>query len=506
MDTTLRDGEQTSGVSYLPTEKLSIAKFLLEKLKVNRIEIASAHVSEGEFEAVSKIAHWAKTKGYSRQIEVLGFVDKNRSVDWIFESGAKVMNLLCKGSLNHLTHQLKKTPQEHISNIREVIHYAKTKNLDINVYLEDWSNGMKNSKAYVFQMVSELVKLPVQRILLPDTLGILDPEKTYAFCKEIIEKFPETHFDFHAHSDYDLAVANTMAAVKAGVKGVHVTVNGLGERTGNAPLASTVVTLRDHLNVKTSISENKIYLAGKLVETFSGIRIPANKPIIGDNVFTQTAGIHADGDQKKKLYYNDLLPERFGRLRKYALGKTSGRANIAKNLEEFGISLNRDELQLVTQKVIEFGDKKKTVSPEDLPYIISDVLHGSVIQEKVKIENFTLSLAKNLKPLALLKINIQGVIYEENAVGDGQFDAFMNALKKIYKNQDIVFPELIDYQVNIPPGGKTDALVETQITWNYNDKELKTRGLDSDQTIAAIEATKRVLNLIASNFNKTEKN
>ena len=505
MDTTLRDGEQTSGVSYTPSEKLSIATFILEKLNVNRIEVASAHVSEGEFEAVRKINQWAGEKGYKDQIEVLGFVDHTRSVDWIDKTGGKVLNLLSKGSLNHLTYQLKKTPEQHIKAIQETAQYAQSKGIQVNVYLEDWSNGMLHSKDYVHQITSELSNLPISRVMLPDTLGILHPEETYSFVCEMVEAFPNIHFDFHAHNDYDLAVANVMQAVKAGVRGVHLTVNGLGERTGNAPLASSIVALKDHLNVHTTVRENKIYWAGKLVETFSGIRIPQNKPVVGENVFTQTAGIHADGDQKKNLYFNDLLPERFGQRRKYALGKTSGKANIAKNLEEFGIILNSDDLKKVTQRVIEIGDKKGQVTTEDLPYIVSDVLRSDLVDKKIFIENYSFSLANNLRPSVSLKLNIDGETHEKSATGDGLYDAFMNALKKIYKEVDKKLPQLLDYQVTIPPGGKTNALVETKIKWQYNGKEIRSKSLDPDQTVAAIKATLKILNLIESNFETIQK-
>ena len=367
MDTTLRDGEQTSGVSYTPSEKLSIATFLLKKLNVNRIEVASARVSEGEFEAVAKINKWADDTGCKDRIEVLGFVDGKLSVDWIDKAGGKVLNLLSKGSLNHLTHQLKNTPEQHFRAIQKTVDYAQSKGIQVNVYLEDWSSGMRHSKDYVHHIISELSNLPISRIMLPDTLGILRPEETYCFIREMVEAFPRLHFDFHAHNDYDLAVANVMQSVKAGINGIHLTVNGLGERTGNAPLASSIVAINDHLDVGTNVRENQIYWAGKLVETFSGIRIPQNKPVVGENAFTQTAGIHADGDQKNNLYYNDLLPERFGQRRKYALGKASGKANIAKNLQEFGIALNLDDLKKVTQRVVEIGDKKGQITAGRTP-------------------------------------------------------------------------------------------------------------------------------------------
>jgi len=497
MDTTLRDGEQTSGVSFSASEKLTIAKLLLEELKVDRIEIASTRVSEGEYAAVKSITDWANSRGLIEKIEVLSFVDGGLSIDWMLETGAKVQNLLTKGSLNHLTHQLKKTPEQHFSEIAKVIQLGKDKGIETNVYLEDWSNGMRNSINYVFQFLDFLETQPIKRVLLPDTLGILTPSETAEYIGDIRKKYPKMHLDFHAHNDYDLSVANVLEAVKAGADGLHLTINGMGERAGNAPLASVVAVINDFLpQVKISVKEKSLYTVSKLVETFSGFRIPVNKPVLGDNVFTQTAGIHADGDNKNNLYFNDLLPERFGRKRQYALGKTSGKANIQKNLQEMGLYLSSEDIAKVTKRIIELGDKKEVVTKEDLPYIISDVLHSGVYEEKVVVQSYVLNHAKGLRPSTTISLKMNGEVIEGNAQGDGQFDAFMNTLKKIYKRKGLDLPLLTDYAVRIPPGSNSDALCETVITWKTDVKTFKTRGLDSDQTVSAIVATQKMLNII----------
>ena len=243
MDTTLRDGEQTASVSFTKEEKLSISKFLLTDAKVNSIEVASARVSDGERASVSAICQWAKTRKLLNRIEVLGFIDGHQSIDWIYEAGGRVVNLLCKGSLNHLKYQLKKTPQEHVTEVNEHIAYARSKKMKVNVYLEDFSNGMIQSKKYVHYVLTHLKG--ADRIMLPDTLGILTPQTTYSYCKELVNKYDHS-FDFHAHNDYGLATANTLAAINAGVTRVHTTVNSLGERTGNCSLASIVATVHDH--------------------------------------------------------------------------------------------------------------------------------------------------------------------------------------------------------------------------------------------------------------------
>ena len=497
MDTTLRDGEQTSSVSFSAAEKLTIAQLLLEELKVDRIEIASARVSEGEFLAVKKITEWASKNGFIDAVEVLTFVDDGISLEWMKRAGAKVQNLLTKGSLNHLTHQLKKSVKQHFIEIEKVVSIAKKEGFETNVYLEDWSNGMRNSKEYVFEFLEFLATQPIKRIMLPDTLGVLTPSESFDFVSEIRKKYPTLHFDFHAHNDYDLSVANVLEAVKAGADGLHLTVNGMGERAGNAPMASVVAVINDYLpTMEVGINEKALYSVSKLAETFSGIMIPANKPIVGANVFTQTAGIHADGDNKKNLYFNDLLPERFSRKREYALGKSSGKANIQKNLQELGLHLNDDDLKKVTERIIELGDKKQVVTKEELPYIISDVLDSNLYEEKVKVESYVLTHSKGLRPSTTISLIIKGDKFEETANGDGQFDAFMNAIKGIYRKKELVLPKLIDYAVRIPPGSHSDALCETIITWKSDQKEFKTRGLDSDQTVSAIQATQKMLNII----------
>lgn len=495
LDTTLRDGEQTSGVSFTDSEKLTIAQLLLEELKVDRIEVASARVSEGEFKGAQKILDWACTQGYAHKVEILGFVDHTISVDWIKNSGGKVINLLCKGSKKHCEMQLKKTIDQHLEDIQETIAYAIGQGLEVNVYLEDWSNGMRTSLDYVKQMVSSLQKMHVSRIMLPDTLGILNHKEAGDFCKQMTASYPDVKFDFHAHNDYDLSTANVYAAIEAGITGVHTTLNGLGERAGNVSLSSVIGIVADHLDGEMNVNESKLYKVCKLVESFSGVRIPANKPLIGEFVFTQTSGIHADGDNKDNLYHNQLNPERFGRSYSYALGKMSGKANISKNLEELGIELSKEETKLITQKIIELGDKKESITKEDLPFIINDVLRSKKLQQRVIVKNYALSVAQGLRSVATLCVEIDGKSYEKTASGDGQYDAFMNSLKAIYQELGETLPRLMDYEVQIPPGGETDALVITTITWD-NGKRFKTRGLDSDQTIAAIKATTKMLNII----------
>ena len=220
MDSTLRDGEQTNGVSFLPHEKLIIARMLLHDLNVDRIEVASARVSEGEKEAVTMICRYAAKIDRLENVEVLGFVDGHESVDWIASCGGKTVNLLAKGSLRHCKEQLQKTPEEHIEDITRTVKYARSKGFTVNLYLEDWSNGMKDSPSYVYHLMDQLCDSGIRRFMLPDTLGIMNPLQCIEYFRKMIKRYPDTHFDFHAHNDYDLAVSNSLAAALSGARSV----------------------------------------------------------------------------------------------------------------------------------------------------------------------------------------------------------------------------------------------------------------------------------------------
>jgi D-citramalate synthase len=506
MDTTLRDGEQMQTVSYTPEEKLTISKILLTEVKVDRLEVTSARVSAGEKEAVQKMLDWAKESQFVDRFEILSFVDNNKSVDWAKSVGVKRINLLTKGSYKHCTEQLRKTPQQHAQDIQVTINYAAENEIEVNVYLEDFSNGIKTSPDYVYYLIDFLITLPVKRIMLPDTLGIFNPWETYEYVAAVVKRYPEVHFDFHPHNDYGLGTANAMAAAKAGVRGLHATVNGMGERAGNAPLDEVVVSIKDFLGVHFNINEKKLHKVSQYVEMFSGQRLANNKPIYGKNVFTQTAGIHADGDKKGNLYGTKLAPERFERKRKYALGKLSGKANLEMSLKELAIELSEEEKKILLQKIIELGDKKEVVTTEDLPYLISDIFETPT-EVAFKLLHCSINSTYELKSIAAIQCAYQGQVLDAYAHGNGGYDAFMNALQDILKKFALPVPQLVDYVVTIPPGGKTDALVQATISWeveNHHQKiTLTTRGINSDQNMAAIEATVKMINMIISSNKKT---
>ena len=491
LDTTLRDGEQAEGVSLVPAEKLIIAKRLLEKVKVDRVEVASGRTSEGEQIAVDHIMTWAEDAGLADRIEILGFVDNKASVDWTRAAGGRVINLLTKSSLKHCREQLRRTHQQHLDDIARTIDYGTQHGVAFNIYLEDWSSGMRESRDYVMNHLSALVNMPIQRLMLCDTLGILSPAEVRRFVLELTSTFPEHHFDYHGHNDYGLATANTLEAALAGAIGVHCTVNGMGERAGNTALDEVVVSLRDHAGLQTRVNERALAAVSQLVEVFSGRRIAVNKPIVGENVFTQAAGVHADGDMKGKLYESQLRPSRFGLRRSYAMGKLMGKASLEFNLKRLNITLTNEQKQRLLNRIVELGDQKRRVTTTDLPFLVAELLQTPELR-LFEVKDFTVVSNFGLRPTATILVRYRDKEVQATASGDGGYDAFMQALKSVEKQLRIQVPKLLDYEVRIPPGGKTDALVETTIRWEGG---LKTVGVNTDQLAAAIQATEHALNL-----------
>lgn len=494
LDTTLRDGEQTRSVSFSPDEKINIAKALLQKLGVDRIEVASATVSAGEKEAVTTINQWAAEEGFGSQVEILGFVDHRRSVDWIQETHGQTINLLTKGSELHCRKQLNKTLHEHLFDIHKTVEYALNKGLAVNMYLEDWSNGYKNSPDYVFEMMDSVKDSGVSHFLLPDTLGVMGPDEVYSGLIDMVTRYPDVNFDFHPHNDYGLATANVMAAVRAGISAIHCTINCLGERAGNASLAEIAVVLKDKMGMELSINEQHIIDLSTMVENFSGKWVSANTPIVGKDVFTQTAGIHADGDHKAGLYESELNPSRFDRKRSYALGKMSGKASLLKNLEALDLSLSEEVQKKVLKRIVELGDSKQTITPDDLPFIIADVMESKDYQH-IKLLDCSVSSSLHMESAVSIEVEMEDEVHKADGKGNGGFDAFINAINKVLKKRNYTLPKLQDYEIRIPRGGETNALTECIITWQIDGKNLRTRGVHANQVYAAINAALRVINL-----------
>lgn len=497
VDTTLRDGEQMDGVSYNSQEKIMIAKRLFD-IGVSRIEVASANAVDEDKRALEEICKMANVLGRLRDVEVLGFVNK-QSVDWIANCGCKTINLLTKGSKEHREGQLKKSLEQHLNDIEQMTSYAVSKGMNANVYLEDWSGGMLNSKQDVMSMIGAIKNFKgVKRIMLADTVGKLSYWQTGDFVKRLVIMFPGVHFDYHGHNDYELAVANALEAIKAGINGVHVTLNGLGERAGNASLYSVVAAAKDHLGLDLGIDEKSFKELSEMVELASKIRLSPHFPVVGSNVYKQTAGIHGDGDKKGKLYIGRLTPARFGGDEtEYSLGKNAGNANVEINLRRMGVEAEPVLIKRLTQLVRELGEKKTAVRREDLYLLYLDEIEKAK-ERPFEILDCSSDVNLNGARRGHLRVKLNGKVYEDTGLGDGGYDAIMNALRKITDRNSLVIPRLVDYDVRIPPGGGTGALVEAVITWKNGDRGFKTTGVDTDQTIAAVRATEKMLNIYLS--------
>ncbi len=361
LDSTLRDGEQTPGVAWLPDEKTEIARHLLDDLDVDAVEVAT--ISADAPLEIAASARLLERPGYADRLEFLCLL-RRRDVAALADIGGRVVNLLAKGSTAHCTGQLGQTPAQHIEHLAALTAYARGRGLRVNVYLEDWSRGLPADPDYVHALVEGFAG--EGRIMLADTLGVLAPTRTGEMVDAMVRRHPTRRFDFHGHDDYGLATANALAAAGAGATRLHGTVNGLGERTGNASLFEIAVACRDLLGARTRPREAAFARLSALVAARSGRPVAGNTPIVGECAFTHTAGVHADGDLKGALYRSTLAPERFGRRVRYALGKHSGSASVALALRAHGVDTDGLDLRTLTDRVRALGAAKQAVDLADL--------------------------------------------------------------------------------------------------------------------------------------------
>jgi D-citramalate synthase len=339
------------------------------------------------------------------------------------------------------------------------------------------------------ELTSQLSKLPVKRVMLADTLGVLTPDQSQAYVRMMCSNF-SLQFDFHAHNDYGLAISNSLFALRAGAGRVHVTLNGLGERAGNTDLATLVVAARDLFGMSCNVNERALGMLSDLVTGISGVDPAANAPVVGRMSAIQGCGVHADGDKKGKLYQNRLDPSRFGRKRSYDLGKTAGMASIEQNCKELGLEISPEQQKALLAKVKELGDQKVTVTQADIILLLHDIF--SAKENGLKLLDYQFSLKKGAIPAVMLQLSRNDEKLSACGEGDGQYDAFINALRSIYAD----IPELVDYRIGISRKGTSGALTEATITWRTDGRLFTTRAVDSDQLIAAMHATMRMLNYV----------
>lgn len=499
MDTTLRDGLQADSSAMTVQEKLAIATFLLTSLGVDRIEVASARTPQGELKWVETIVEWARLNGKLECVEILGFVDGRHSADWIAGAGGKVMNLLVKGSLGYCT-SIGKTAYEHICEFVETIEYAKSLGLRVNMYLEGWSEGVQYSWDYLKSVLSGIPRGKVDRVMLADTMGILHSAQVCGLVKKTVKLLKDARIDVHMHDDYGLATANTLAGVSCGlVGGVHVTVNSMGERAGNASLEQVVVGINDLTRHRTRVNESLLRKTCQIVSSFSARSIPANAPIVGSNTFVDGCGVHVHG-RKKGGYGTRLTPDRFGSIHTSAISSLSGKSGLNAVLEkELGITtLEEKQICELLEKVAELHASGQRLTSGHLLLLVSEVLNqperivisvkpGDIVSHSV--------LGKNAH--VQVKLQYCGGEVQFESYGDGGFDAFMNGLRRWASTAGIQIPELLDFSIRIPPEGKTDSLTEVDIRWARLDGkgEFHTIGTSSDQVMAAILSAVMAVNV-----------
>ncbi|RLI93259.1 MAG: 2-isopropylmalate synthase [Candidatus Altiarchaeales archaeon] len=481
LDTTLRDGEQTPGVSFTPDEKLRIAK-ALDDLGVDVIEAGSAITSEGEREGIKMIADEglrAEISSYARILR--GDIDAAISCD------VNSIFLVAPTSDLHIKYKLGITRDELVKKTLNAIQYCKDHGLVVDLCTED---GSRTDVRFLSKILESATQYGVDRFTIADTVGIMLPERIHEMFSKLARE-SKVPLGVHCHDDLGLATANTIAAVRAGASIVDVTVNGLGERAGNASLEEVVMALKLGYNYDMGIKTEKITSVSDLVEKSCGIPVAPNKAIVGDNAFTHEAGIHVDGILKKPETYEAIKPESVGARRRFVLGKHVGTKAILKMLSDLKISVSDEQLRDILNQVKYMGDKGKKVTNVDLEAIAHSVL-GIEVEKAIEVKELVAVAGNKFTPTASVKIKINGREITESATGTGPVDAAMNAIRRATK--EVPF-ELVEYHVDSISGG-TDAVVEVMVKLRSRDRIITARGAGSDIVLASVDALVNGINLI----------
>nr|QNO51058.1 (R)-citramalate synthase CimA [Methanosarcinales archaeon ANME-1 ERB6] len=474
LDTSLRDGEQTPGVSLTPEQKLQIAK-QLDILGVDYIEAGTAVISEGEQRGIKGIAN----EGLKAEISSFARLLKG-DIDAAIECDVDTVNLVAPVSDAHIKKKLK-TDRESLRNrTLEMVDYVKGHGLKVEISAEDASRA---DTGFLKSFFSDLAAV-VDRLCFCDTVGILYPERT----KELFELICDfnTPVAVHCHNDFGLATVNSVAAVLAGAEVVHVTVNGLGERAGNASLEEVVTALELLYGMKTNIVKSKLYETSRLVGNLTKVPVAPNKPLVGDNVFTHESGMHVHGTLADTTLYEPMDPGIVGRKRRFAFGKHTGTASVKMALEEQGIQADKEQMSKILAKVKELGDKGKLVTDADFQAVVDDVLRIER-GEKIKLVDLSVVSGKNVYPTASIRLEIDGEDVVEAAVGVGPVDAAINALKKGIRGMEMADLRLEEYHVDAITGG-ADALVNVVVKMSRRDRTITASGVSEDIVLASLYA------------------
>lgn len=473
LDTTLRDGEQTPGVSLTPNEKLRIA-MKLDELGVDMIEAGSAITSEGEKESIKNIVN------ENLSAEVLSFARPlTQDIDAAIDCGVDAIHLVVASSDIHIKDKLNTSYDEVIKNAIYSCEYASDHGLTIELSAEDASRAEID---FLKKLFRETISAGADRICACDTVGILTPDKSYLLFKEL-SKFKKP-LSVHCHNDFGLAVANTLSALKGGAKEAHCTINGIGERAGNASLEEIAVSLNKLYDIETNIEESKLFDTSKLVSRLTGVYIQPNKAIVGENAFAHEAGIHSDGVIKNTSTYEPIRPEFVGHKRKFVMGKHIGKHALKNSLDELGLRVDDAQLMDIFLRVKALGDMGKCVSDVDVQAIADDVL--GIMEEKVlDLEELTIVSGNKVIPTASVKLKVENDSILEAGVGVGPVDAAIVAVNKILSNYADI--KLEEYHVDAITGGP-DALIDVIVKVSLDGKVISARSTQPDIINASVEA------------------
>jgi len=492
LDTTLRDGEQTPGISLTPENKLLIAQ-RLDELRIDVIEAGFAAVSEGELEAVSLIAR----QGLKAEVASAGRGTKN-DIDAVIKSGAQTISMIIPTSDLHITYKLRKTRDEILKATEDCVTYAKAHGLKVDLLAED---ATRSDFDYLLKVFQTAETCGVDRVTPCDTVGILTPERAYEFFTKLTDSI-KVPVGVHCHNDFGMAVASTVAALGAGAQEVHGTINGLGERAGNAAIEEIVVTLHSLYQQQLHIKTELLYGTSQLVSRLTGIYPQPNKAVVGENAFTHESGIHTQGMLANPLTYEPIAPELVGCTRRIASGKHSGSHAIKANLDSMGINPDEEQFKEILQRIKELGDKGKTVTDADVLAIAEKVMGLSGFKP-IKLQEMIFVGGDPVTATASVRLCINGKDACGAATGVGPVDATINAVKRAIKENEPI--KLEQYNVKAITGG-TDAKVEVLVRMCKGGRIVTAMGTREDIVKASVDAVISCMNVLLTDYRDENNN
>ncbi|RLI04281.1 2-isopropylmalate synthase [Candidatus Bathyarchaeota archaeon] len=490
-DTTLRDGEQTPGVALTPEDKLMIAK-QLDKLGVDVIEAGFPVVSQGEMNAVKLIAK-EKLKA-----EICGLArTEKEDIDMALKCDVDGIHIFIATSPIHLKHKLHLTKDQVIQHISNSVEYAKSHGVVVEFSAED---ATRTELPFLKEAYRVAIEAGADRINVPDTVGVMTPKRMSSLVAELKKEF-NIPISVHCHNDFGMAVANSLAGIEAGANQVHVTVNGIGERAGNASLEEVVMALYSLYREKIKINTKLIYETSRLVSKLTGIMIPANKPIVGENAFAHESGIHTRGVAEAPATYEPISPKLIGRRTLIIAGKHAGTYGLRKEIEELGFKPTKEQMKKILLQIKEMGDKGKTVTTTDLYSIVSAVCGVPEKEKKlVNLKDLTVVTGSSVIPTASVKLILEGNEYVSSETGVGPVDAAIKAVQKI--TDKLINVRLKEFRLEALTGG-SDAVAEVIVkVEDANGKIVSARAAKSDIVLASVEAMINGLNRLLNQKTK----